>query len=247
MPSVMDKLKSSSTSNTAKRALTFVSSESGAITKALSAAALPRGRQQVNDIHRGSLKSICDPIFSLMMMCKEGEGGKSSNAFVRIVTGAPYPMMLLAFDCTLDDIVRFCTPVSGFNIMGIDPTFNLGAFDGTVTTYHHLLLTAHQNTVMHPVCTGPLFVHVKKDFSAYHFLHHHLLADDLPSLVSAVMGLMVKLLLLMPLLLQSFLKLSICVVFCTFATTLNVSFNSLISLHPQSRSTEETSSVIHHS
>ena len=95
MPSVMDKLKCASTSNTAKRALTFVSNESGGITKASSAAALPRGRQQVNDIRRGSLKSTCDPIFSLMMMCKEGEGGKSSNVFVRIVTGAPYPMMLL--------------------------------------------------------------------------------------------------------------------------------------------------------
>ena len=169
MPSVMDKLKCASTSNTAKRALTFVSNESGGITKASSAAALPRGRQQVNDIRRGSLKSTCDPIFSLMMMCKEGEGGKSSNAFVRIVTGAPYPMMLLAFDWTLDDIVRFCTPVSGFSIMGIDPTFNLGAFDVTVTTYRHLLLTAQQNSAKHPVCIGPLFVHVKKDFSAYHF------------------------------------------------------------------------------
>ena len=105
MPSVMDKLKNASASNTAKRALTFVSNESGGITKASSAAALPRGRQQVNDIRQGSLKSTSDPIFSLMMMCKEGEGGKSSNAFVRIVTGAPYPMMLLAFDWTLDDIV----------------------------------------------------------------------------------------------------------------------------------------------
>ena len=101
MPSVMDKLKSASTSNTAKHVRTLVSNESGGITKASSAAALPRGRQQVNDIRRGSLKSTCDPIFSLMMMCKEGEGGKSSNAFVRIVTGAPYPMLLLAFESRL--------------------------------------------------------------------------------------------------------------------------------------------------
>ena len=57
MPSVMDKLKGASTTNTAKRALTFVSNESGGITKALSAGTLPRGRQQVNDIRRGSLKS----------------------------------------------------------------------------------------------------------------------------------------------------------------------------------------------
>ena len=168
MPSVMDKLRNASTSNTAKRALTFVSSESGGIAKASSAAALPRGRQQVNDIRRGSLKSTCDPIFSLMMMCKEGEGGKSSNAFVRIVTGAPYPMMLLAFDWTLDDIVRFCTPESGFSVMGIDPTFNLGAFDEAATTYCHSLLTVQPNACKHPVYIGPLFIHVNKDLS-YHF------------------------------------------------------------------------------
>lgn len=57
MPSIMDKLKSASNTNTAKRALAFVSNESGGITKASLAGALPRGRQQVNDIRRGSLKS----------------------------------------------------------------------------------------------------------------------------------------------------------------------------------------------
>ena len=77
-------------------------------------------------------------------------------------------MMLLAFDWTLD-IVRFCTPVLQFSIKGIDPTFNLGTFDVTVTTYCHLLHTVQQNTIKHPLCIGPLFVHVKKDFSAYHF------------------------------------------------------------------------------
>ena len=78
------------------------------------------------------------------------------------------PITVEACDWTLDDVVRFCTPVSGFSIMGIDPMFNLGAFDVTVTTYRQLLLTAQQNAVKHPVCIGPLFVHVK-DFSAYHF------------------------------------------------------------------------------
>ena len=63
MSTIMDKLKSVSTSNTAKRALAFVSSESGGITKASSATALPRGRQQVNDIRRGSLKSVRSYIF----------------------------------------------------------------------------------------------------------------------------------------------------------------------------------------
>ena len=59
---------------------------------------------------------------------------------MRLVNAAPYPMMLLAYDWMLDDLVRFCTSASEFSVFGIDPTFSLGAFDVTVTTYHHLLL-----------------------------------------------------------------------------------------------------------
>ena len=171
MPSVMDKLKNASSSSTAKRALTFVTKETGGITKASSASALPRGRQQVNDIRRPLLKSTSDSIFSLMMMCKEGEGSKSHDAFVRIVTGAPYPMMMLAFDRTLEDIVRFCTPDSRFSILGVDPTFNLGSFDVTVTTYRHLLLTIPPHTCKNPVMIGPLFFYpCEKGFCSLPFL-----------------------------------------------------------------------------
>ena len=83
MPSVMNALKSVSSTNTAKRALTFVSREAGGITKATSAGALPRGRQQVHDMRRGSTSaSAMDPLFTLMMMCKESEGKNSPDAFI---------------------------------------------------------------------------------------------------------------------------------------------------------------------
>ena len=167
MPSVMSKLKSASSTNTAKRTLSLVTED---ITTASSAAAVPRGRQQVNDMRKKlTTKSEVDPLFTLMMMCKEGEASKAADAFVRIVTGAPFPMMVLAFDWTLDDLVKFCTHQSLFSIMGVDPTFNLGDFDVTVTTYHHLLLTGKDNVCKHPVMIGPLFIHDKKDFQAYHF------------------------------------------------------------------------------
>ena len=165
MPSVMNKLKDASSNNTAKRTLSFVTND---ITTAHSAGAMPRGRQQVNDI-RKKMTTTTDPLFTLMMMCKEGEGSKSPDAFVRIVTGAPFPMMMLAFDWTLEDLVRFCTSSSSFSILGIDPTFSLGAFDVTVTTYRHLLLTTKDDQHKHPVLIGPLFIHVKKDFQSYHF------------------------------------------------------------------------------
>ena len=71
-------------------------------------------------------------------MCKEEEEKKCKDAFVRMVNAAPFPMMLLAFDYTLDDLVRFCTAPT-FSVFGVDPTFNVGNYV-TVTTYHHLLL-----------------------------------------------------------------------------------------------------------
>ena len=78
-------------------------------------------------------------------------------------------MMVLTFDYTLDDLVRFCTNPVSFSVCGADPTFSLGAFDVTVTTYQHLLLRCVDAPEKAPTMIGPLFVHLKKDFEAYHF------------------------------------------------------------------------------
>ena len=86
----------------------------------------------------------------MMVMCKESEGKNAPEAFVRIVNAAPFPMMVLAFDWTLDDLVRFCTNASEFCVLGFDPTFNLGPFDVTVTTYRHMLL--QKKTDFPPTC-----------------------------------------------------------------------------------------------
>ena len=144
---------------------------------ASSAGSLPRCRQQVKDMRRK--KQDEDPLFSIMFMCK-AEEGKGKEPFVRLVNAAPYPMMLLAYDYTLDDLHRFCTNESKFSILGVDPTFSLGEFDVTVTTYQHLMLFS-RTTSKHPVMIGPIFVHVKKDFTAYHFFTSSLVGQR-PSL-----------------------------------------------------------------
>ena len=170
MPSVMSKLKKEALEKTPKRALQFVSCEAGGIMEARSAGALPRSRQQVKDARRKvTNKQDFDPLYAVMHMCKEGEGTRG-DAFVRMVNAAPFPMMLIAFDYSLDDLVRFCTPPQNFSILGVDPTFNLGDFDVTVTTYRHLLLQPEGSpTGKPPVMLGPMFIHVRKDFAAYHF------------------------------------------------------------------------------
>ena len=163
-PSVLTSLKKLSSESTAKRVLSFASAVAGGVVNAPSASSLPCSRQQVNDLRRKHSKSSEDALYSLMLMCKEGEGNK--DAFVRVVNAAPYPMMVLAFDWMLDDLVRFCTVPGSFSVLSVDPTFSLGSFDVTVTTYRHLLLKSGEK---HPYMIGPLFVHLKKDFAAYHF------------------------------------------------------------------------------
>ena len=158
---------------TPKFAICEASSSVGGLTTAPSAGALPRNRQQVSNIRRRTEDSSDpffskkkDPLFSIMTMCKESEGSKTEDHFVRIVKGAPEPMTLLSFDWTLNDLERFCTGKS-HTVLSVNPTFNLGDFDVTVTSYRHLMLT--NSCGNHPVMIGLLFVHQCKKFSTYHF------------------------------------------------------------------------------
>ena len=106
-------------------------------------------------------------------MCKEGEG-TGGDPFIRMVNAAPFPMMLIAFDYTLDDLECFCTYPKCFSILGVDPTFNIGHVDVTITAYRHLLLHPQGKPGGRPpVKIGPMFTHVCKDFSTYHFFHRH--------------------------------------------------------------------------
>ena len=76
---------------TSQNVLLFVSCEAKAGT-------LPRNHQQVKDAKwKDTSKIDFDPLYSVMHMCKEGEGkgGKGGNTFIRMVNAAPYPMMLI--------------------------------------------------------------------------------------------------------------------------------------------------------
>ena len=106
-----------------------------------------------------------DPLFSVMLMCKESQGARASDVFIRIVTCAPEPMAVLASDWTLNDLDRFCTK-QGCTVFCINPTFSLGDFSVTVTTYRHLML--HNSDEKCPVMMGPILIHKQKKFESYH-------------------------------------------------------------------------------
>ena len=170
MPSTLHKLKKVAVNLTPKFAVCEISND---VMSATNAGSVVRNRQQVKDLRRRKDEGILvpcgkkkDPLFSIMLMCKESQGTKNDDAFVRIVSCAPEPMAVLVSNWTLNDLDRFCTSPH-CTILCVDPTFSLGDFDVTVTTYRHLML--HNSSGKHPVMMGPLMIHKQKKFESYHF------------------------------------------------------------------------------
>ena len=108
---------------------------------------------------------LTDQVFAIMQEAKVGD---HAGKFVRDTRLAPEPAFILARDRQLLDIERFCTVPSGFSILTVDPTFNLGDFDVTPITYRHQLLeTVRYKTS--PMFIGPTLIHYRKTFHTYVF------------------------------------------------------------------------------
>ena len=145
MPSTMTKLREACQHLPPKHAVCEVTKSVGGVAGASSIAEMPRNRQQSADCRRqlfSSNKHVAvprsvDPLFPVMVMCKESEGTNCDPnlRFVRIVSNTPEPMAVLAFDWTLQDLERFCVDPCNHTVFCVDPTFNLGSFHVTVTTY----------------------------------------------------------------------------------------------------------------
>ena len=176
----MTKLRETAQCLPPKFAVRKLCQDVGDVTGASSASQLPRSRQQAADCRRkltyGTNSAVmpksADPLFPLMLMCKESEGTKGQHEnFVRMVANSPEPMAVLAFDWILDDLERFCTCEAKHTVLCVDPTFDLGSFHVTVMSYRHLMLGSRRGSERgkHPVMLGPLFIHQRKQFSSYHF------------------------------------------------------------------------------
>ena len=166
-PSTLQKLKDCRKNHqTPKQAVSTITNEKGGIVNTKAVGDIPRNRRQVYNI-KNSQNNDTDPLLSVMAMCKQSMG-KDGDPFVRIVTSAPEPMCIMCTNSQLNDVERFCTDPSMFSLLSIDPTFNLGDFSLTVTSYCNLLLQSH-TTGKHPVMIGPMLVHRRKVFSTYHF------------------------------------------------------------------------------
>ena len=181
-PSTLQKLKECrKTNQPPKLAVSTVTKEKGGIANAKAIGDIPRNRRQVYNIKQASKGDDNVALLSVMAMCKQSID-KDEEPFVRMVTSAPEPMSVLCTDYQLN-IDRFCTDLACFCPLSVDPTFNLGDFSVTVTSFCNLLLK-NQRTGKSPVMIGPMLVHRQKLFSSYHFF-----ASSLVSLKPSLSGL----------------------------------------------------------
>ena len=176
-PSTIELLRKSAQTNAPRKALREVENLRGGVVGAQSGCDLPRNRKQVYNLNyagksrqtpSGSSSSSniphTDVLAQVMQMCKESS---DSRKFVRSVEAAPELMCILTSDQQLTDIERFCTGDST-SVLSIDPTFSLGPFYVTPTTYHNLLVTTKNGN--HPILLGPILIHQTKTFRPFHYL-----------------------------------------------------------------------------
>ena len=151
-----------------------VTAEGGGVLNASYIGNIPRNRKQVYNISSKDDTEESDALLSVMVMCKETMG-KGDDPFVRIVTSAPEPMYILCTNAQLLDIEHFCTDPIKFGPFSVDPTFDLGDFNVTVTSYRNLLLQ-NRRSRKNPVMVGPMLIHRRKLFTSYHFLASQLVS-----------------------------------------------------------------------
>ena len=149
-----------------KKVVAEVSLMVGGVASASDACELPRSEQQVADMKRRQKKSFSGASGSdeLAVVMQKAYLEDANKHFIREMKTLREPSIVVAVDRQLDDLVRFCTDKNQFGVLTVDPTFTLGDFDVTVTTYRHLLLEC-KRTMKHPAFIGPVMVHFKKSFS----------------------------------------------------------------------------------
>ena len=170
-PSTTMRLKEVAQTDGPKAAFHRVNDEKGGLVRAEAASDLPRNREQAEYFRRGANASQSKKVDSLAILleeCKRQQMSLAEEPFIREVTGAPELRCVLAFDWQLHEVTQFCTNPDEFTVFTADPTFNLGEFNVTVTTYRHLKVVDRRHE-HHPIMIGPLLISQSKRYDTYNY------------------------------------------------------------------------------
>ena len=163
LPSTSACIKEKCSHSGPKQVIADLDCLSGGLVDASYPGQLPRKVTYYKRRSASSGSSEANDLYSIMLQAQMEEKGKK---FIRDVKTYPEPAIVVATEQQLFDVERFCCNPEMFSILTVDPTFSLGDFDVTPTTYRHLLLYS-KRTKQPPVLLGPTY---KKTFTTYKFL-----------------------------------------------------------------------------
>ncbi len=178
--SVLQRIREVSKISGPKEAFHIRSEENDGYLKATSASDLPCNRDQAKNYRsrmahlRPNSKNV-DSLAILLQECKRQQMTLGEDPFIRNVNTAPKLRCVLGFDWQLREIEQFCTDPQKFTIFSADPTFNLGNFNLTVTTYWHLKVVTRRDG-HHPLMIGPLLISQSKTSETYNYFFGKLTA-----------------------------------------------------------------------
>lgn len=177
--STKDAVKNLAETNKSREVVHQVIKGLGGVDKCTTVGQMVRNRQQVKHLTRkrpipnsnqvknitGQSNRVNDPWYQLLIDSKR-QARDGELAFVRDVRVAPDPLCVLTNRQQLRDVTRFCSDPLEFQPFTIDPTFDIGEFSVTVSTYQHLLLENKSDSKM-PSFIGPVMIHHKKTKNTY--------------------------------------------------------------------------------
>ena len=166
LPSTAHLIKEKCPKSGPKSVVSLADSAVGGIIEASYPGELPHNELQVSNFKRRAQKhqlgSEGNDLYSIMLHAHLEDVGK------RFIKAFPDPAIIIATEQQLLDLERFCCNESNFSVLTVHPTFSLGDFDITPTTYRHLLLRVSR-TGTPPVMLGPIMIHYRKILQATFF------------------------------------------------------------------------------
>ena len=180
LPSTVESIKKECQSSGPKEVVQTMSADVGGVMDAACPGSLPRNEQQVAYYKRQTkcegeyAKSGADDLYAVMLQAHLEHSTKDN--FVCDIKAFPEPAIVVSTSQQLSDIARFCTDPQENCVLTVDPTFCLGDFDVTPTTYRNLLLKS-KRTGRPPVMMGPTMIHYTKTFPSYMFLASSILGQ----------------------------------------------------------------------
>ena len=159
--SVRQKIKTAPKSEARRQIFSRIFDEAGGFDNIKGFGDHPRNRNQISNLRRDNDR---DETTEILDLSKE-QWRNPPTAFVHHISSGTEKTVFLANLRQLKDVERFCTQPQSFSVLGVDPTFNIGNFYVTVTTYRYLML--YTNKGVHPVMIGPILIHHKKGFDSY--------------------------------------------------------------------------------